>query len=213
MPRNGQAAEIVWCALDPCFVFHTVNSYDREDGRVVMDALVHDRMFWRSAAGPNSQRCALERWTIDPGSGRVERQVIDPSPQEFPRIDDRRQTLPHRYVYTMAMSEHFLGHALYKHDLLHGMRSTHAFPEGRHPCEFVFVPAYDGAAEDEGWLMGLVIDADAETTELVILNAQRLEDEPVAAVSLPHRIPPGFHGSWIPTRSSSATSLGSGANF
>ncbi len=49
----------------------------------------------------------------------------------------------------------------------------------------------------EGWLVGLVIDAVAETTDLVILNAGDIAEEPVACVHLPHRIPPGFHGAWI----------------
>ena len=71
---------------------------------------------------------------------------------------------------------------LHKHDLETGGRLVHEFGDGHVPGEFVFVPAHAAAAEDEGWLLGLVID----------------EDAPVATIRLPHRIPPGFHGNWFP---------------
>ena len=87
---------------------------------------------------------------------------------------------------------------LYKHDLDAGSRAVHEFGDGRVPGEFVFVPANGEAAEDEGRLLGLVIDAAAGTTDLAILDAQRFEAAPVATVRLPHRIPPGFHGNWFP---------------
>jgi carotenoid cleavage dioxygenase len=86
---------------------------------------------------------------------------------------------------------------LFRHDLETGLRLSHDFGAGRHPGEFVFVPASPHSAEDEGWLVGLVIDANSNTSELVILDAQNFAGEPVATVHLPHRIPPGFHGNWF----------------
>lgn len=74
----------------------------------------------------------------------------------------------------------------------------HEFGDGHLPGEFVFVPAGADAAEDEGWLMGLVVNTAEDTTDLAILDAQRFEAAPVATVRLPHRIPPGFHGNWFP---------------
>jgi carotenoid cleavage dioxygenase-like enzyme len=44
--------------------------------------------------------------------------------------------------------------------------------------------------------VGLVIDAIADTTDLAIIDACRLEDAPVARVHPPHPVPPGFHGNW-----------------
>ena len=71
------------------------------------------------------------------------------------------------------------------------------FGPGRLPGEFVFVPREQDAPEGDGWLMGLVIDSSADTTDLVILDAQDFTGPAVATVHLPHRIPPGFHGNWI----------------
>ena len=61
------------------------------------------------------------------------------------------------------------------------------------------MPRAGATAEDDGWLMGLVIDRAAETTDFVILGAADFASEPQATVTLPHRIPPGFHGNWVPT--------------
>lgn len=198
LPREGEAGEIIWVDTDPCYVFHAVNAYDDTDGKVILDVAVHDRMFSDSKAGPDSRRTGLERWTIDPVARTVERRVIDATPQEFPRQDERRFGQPYRYAYTMQMTGAFLGAGLLKHDLVAGTRQVHDFGPNRHPGEFVFVPAHADAAEDEGWLIGLVIDLNDETSELVILDAQDFEGTPVAMVKVPHRIPPGFHGNWVP---------------
>ena len=199
LPREGTAADIIWCPVDPCFIFHTVNAFDGPDGRVVLDVPVHESMFSESTMGPDSKHGQLERWIIDPQTRGVERETIDPTPQEFPRPDERRFGLPYHYAYTMALTGPFLGNALFKRDMETGVRLTHDFGPGRYPCEFVFVPSHANAAEDDGWLMGFVIDGAAETTDLVILNAQNFEGKPQASIQIPHRIPPGFHGNWIAT--------------
>lgn len=203
LPRSGSAEDIIWCAVDPAYVFHPCNAFELPDGRVVVDVAAHPTMFADSTQGPDSAASAFERWTIDPAQRRVGRRVVDPSPQEFPRMDERRTARPYRYAYALALPEgrvdEFLGAtALYKHDLEAGSRQVHDFGPGRYPGEFVFVPAHAGAAEDEGWLLGLVVNFPAETTDLVVLNAQTFEGAPQASVRVPHRIPPGFHGNWLP---------------
>ena len=62
--------------------------------------------------------------------------------------------------------------------------------------EPVFVPKRGGTAEDAGWLLALVYDAEARKSQLVILDAQRVADGPVATLRLRHLIPFGLHGSW-----------------
>jgi carotenoid cleavage dioxygenase-like enzyme len=86
---------------------------------------------------------------------------------------------------------------LYKHDLETGTRETHDFGKGRMPGEFVFVPAHASSGEDEGWLVGYVLDINTDTTDLVILNARNFTGAPQATITIPQRIPPGFHGNFI----------------
>ena len=204
LPRQGAAADIVWCALDPCFVFHVANAYDDADGRVVLDVVAYESVF-ASAGGGLDTPGRLERWAVDPMTGRVDRRVIDATAQEFPRIDERRFGQQHRYVYAVSVpadgNTQLAGATqIYKHDLATGERRVHEFGAGRIPGEFVFVPAGPEAGEDEGWLLGLVIDTAGDTTDFIVLDARAFEAPPVAAVHLGHRIPPGFHGNWFPAR-------------
>ena len=204
LPKDGGVGDITWIPVDPCFVFHTANAYDTADGQVVLDAVVYDRVFDGSTHGPASNPRGLERWIIDPAAGSVTRRLVDAAPQEFPRIDGRRSGLPHRFVYTLGLPEAFTPDVvgashLFRHDLHTGERQRHDFGAGLAPGEFVFVPRHETAAEDDGWLVGFVIDAAVDATDLVVLDASRFEGPPVASVRIPHRIPVGFHGEWFPT--------------
>jgi carotenoid cleavage dioxygenase len=202
MPRHGTQDEIIWCPVAPGFAFHVANAYDDADGRVVIDLCVYDNMFGDRAQGPDARSRGLERWTVDPEARTVAIATIDASAQEFPRPDERFFGQPYHYAWTMALpadpAAKFVGAtALYAHDLWEGTRQVHDFGPDRHPGEFVFVPETPDAPEGHGWLVGLVIDMASDTTDLVILDARRFEDAPVASIRLPHRVPPGFHGNWI----------------
>jgi carotenoid cleavage dioxygenase len=203
LPRDGEAADIRWIGIDPCFVFHHANAYDLPDGRVVLDVIAYNRMFAADNVGPDERPRGLERWTIDPVAGTMERRTLDPVPQELPAIDERRRGLAYRYAYALGLSddagEALVGEApLVAHDLDRGTRESHHFGSGRVPGEFVFVPRGPHAEEGDGWLLGLVIEADGGGTALEILDARAIADPPVAIVRLPHRVPPGIHGAWLP---------------
>ena len=112
-------------------------------------------------------------------------------------------TKPYRYAYTIAIPDNVSAEwalaetRLFKHDLEKGTTAIHDFGPGRHPGEFVFVPRSASGAEDDGWLIGLVVNMNNETTALVIVDADDFTGSPQAVVHLPHRVPPGFHGNWV----------------
>jgi carotenoid cleavage dioxygenase len=81
--------------------------------------------------------------------------------------------------------------------LVGGRTAFRDFGSGKQLGEFVFHPRSADAAEDDGVLMGYVYDQASDCSELAILDAQTLGD--VASVKLPHRVPAGFHGNWLPT--------------
>ena len=202
LPREGKNEDVIWCDVDPCAVFHPANAYETADGDIIMDVCAHDSMFASSRIGPDSTQTPFERWTIDPIARRVVRTVIDAEAQEFPRPDERFIGKEYRYAFTVALP-HDGGFTkadtrIFKHDMKLSTRELHDFGTNRHPGEFVFVPRSDDAAEGDGWLMGLVIDMNNQTTDYVILDAMDFTSPPIATVHIPHRIPPGFHGNWVP---------------
>jgi len=203
LPRKGRGDEVAWVPVDPCYVFHPANAFETADGKVIVDVIAHATMFARSKRGPDSERSRMERWTIDPAAGTTTRTVIHDHNQEFPRYDERRTTRPYRYVYSVSLPGEdqvemaIADTRLFRHDLEKGITETRDFGPGRHPGEFVFVPRNTDGAEDDGWLIGLVVDMNDETTDLMILNADDFSGPPQAVVHLPHRVPPGFHGNWV----------------
>jgi carotenoid cleavage dioxygenase len=203
LPREGKGEDTIWCEVDPCYVFHACNGFDNPDGSVTLDVCVHNSVYTDSTLAPDAVAIPFERWTLDPTARSVERVVIDPDPQEFPRPNETLMGQNYRYAYTVAVAMKvdpaWPGESkLYKHDLIQGTREVRATGKDRTAGEFVFIPAKNATAEDHGWLMGYVVDAATETTDLVILNAQDFTGPPQATIHIPHRIPPGFHGNWIP---------------
>lgn len=200
LPRNGSGDQVIWCDVDPCYVFHVGNSFEDDAGRVVIDLCAYETIFDGDEPGPYGRALGLERWTVDPAAKAVERTTLDATGQEFPRPDERHFAAPYRYLWAMGTDDVendsiVAPTPLYRHDLVTGGRVERHFGPGRIPGEFVFIPRSVDASEGDGWVMGYVIDRDNRTTALEILDAMTLE--PVGAVHIPHIIPPGFHGNWI----------------
>ena len=42
LPRRGDLAEIIWCEVDPCYVFHVANSFQNDDGSVTIDCCAYE---------------------------------------------------------------------------------------------------------------------------------------------------------------------------
>jgi len=202
MPREGKGSDTRWFEIDPCYVFHTMNAYVDDQGRVVLDAGRHASM-WRKSADdfPPSVQW---RWTFDLGSGAVTEQQIDDVGHGFPRVDDRRAGLPYRYGWVVsprgANGERDLAaeadSMIVQYDLMSGARTEFDPGRGKVLGEPVFVPASDDAAEDEGWVMTYAHDRPSGVSSFIVFDS-RDTSAPIAEVPLPQRVPYGFHGSWV----------------
>lgn len=196
LPRDGDGRDVRWFDIDPCYVFHTLNAY--EDGTEVhIDAVRHERMFATDFTGPNEGPASLVRFTLDLADGKAREHRFDEVSQEFPRYDERLTGRRHRYGYAVEFAGAAPGDSVRKHDVVAGTSVSRHLGAGREASEFCFVPSADDAAEDGGVLMGYVHDRGTDRSDLVLLDAETLDD--VAAVHLPGRVPAGFHGNWAPT--------------
>lgn len=188
MRRDHPEAGVVWLEVEPCYVFHTLNAFDTPDGRIIVDVVRYDHMWW---PGHEDVPGSLWRWTIDLASDVVTEDRLDDRPGEFPRIDDRLAGSDARFGHvTQTGKQSFLR----RYDLHRGTATEHAFAPGHIPGEAVFVPAERG----EGWLLTYVYDAADDRSDLIVLDAGNVAGAPVATVHLPQRVPAGFHGNWLP---------------
>ncbi|MDJ0786264.1 MAG: carotenoid oxygenase family protein [Myxococcota bacterium] len=198
LPREGNAEDVVWAEVDPCWIFHPLNAYEDASGRVVIDVVRHPKMFATDFRGPNEGATTLDRWTIDPSGGPVKEERLDDHGEEFPRHDERLVGRPYRYGYAARLSEGFKIGGLLKHDLEKGTTDLYDDSPETSYLEPVFVPRDDDADEDDGWIVTIRYDHRENASEFVVLHAQDLGAGPVARVALPERVPFGFHGNWVP---------------
>jgi carotenoid cleavage dioxygenase-like enzyme len=204
LPREGDAADIVWIDVPMGYVFHPMNAFDTDDGQVVLDLCRYDTMFRDDVLGPfgDPGLARFERWRLDPQRRTVSTTVIDDSANEFPRHRGALTARPYRYGYAAAPStDPATGWPTLKHDLETGERRVFDHGPGRIAGEPVFVGRPGSAAEDDGWLVTFVHDHGAGTAEFVVLDAQEFDRRGyVARVPLPQRVPLGFHGNWVSDR-------------
>ena len=58
-------------------------------------------------------------------------------------------------------------------------------------------PSGTDTASGEGYVMQLVDRHATGTTDLLILDAQPIDAQPVATLRIPIRMPGGLHGNWV----------------
>ena len=208
MPRCGGNADVRWFDTDPSYVFHPMNAYEDGDA-IVLDVARYGRLDFMSAAAVeepgyrDANAARLHRWRIDLARGGVASTPLDDIVTEFPRVDERRLGRRHRFGYMAAREPELndgaqpLWTAVRKYDLERGGVTERRFGAGNGVGEPLFVPRTASAGEDDGWVLVLVYDAARDTSDFWILDAQDVAGEPVARVTLPHRVPYGFHGNWV----------------
>ncbi|QEU96122.1 carotenoid oxygenase family protein [Streptomyces kanamyceticus] len=208
LPRGG-GVEPMWFEVEAGAMIHVTNAYEDARGRVVVEGPRYDRSSWESSwkwwtGAPGHPAVPAigsmrHRWILDPASGTVREEPLDSLVTEFATINEALTGAAHRYTYTVAFPGAGLErYALVKYDATTGERQIADAGPGRMYGEPYFVPAAQGAAEDDGYLLTLVGDLARDSSELLVLDAKDITRPPIAAVELPRRVPAGIHGSWIP---------------
>lgn len=185
---------------EPFFAFHHVNAYEDGDKLVLdicayQDASVIDALRLDALAGevPGSFPYPT-RFEIDLAAGTVSSRRLAETTMELPRIHyGLHNGRPYRYAYGITGDSEgpVVAHGLVKVDTQSGRHQEWSRPR-HYPGEPVFVPAPDAEAEDEGVVLSVVLDAEAGTSKLVVLDAQSFQE--LASATVPHAIPFGFHG-------------------
>jgi carotenoid cleavage dioxygenase-like enzyme len=200
IPRKG--GEIRWLDVSPCFIQHVVNAYDVDESTIVLDAVRYPEYFRLAPSGEGFEDNPLGflwRYVIDLEKGTVTEKQLDDAGIELPRINERRTGRPYRYLYAAEQPTNTEIRGVVRYDLVGGAKQRYKVPEGDQNSEPIFVPRPAASDEDDGWLIVCVYRRETDTSDLVILDGRNIESDPMATVSLPRRIPAGFHGAWLPS--------------
>lgn len=209
LPRRGGPADIRWFEADPTFVLHFVNAY--EDG----DEIVLDGFFqgdpepadtgtgtrWQRAfrfLALDRMQTRLHRWRLNLRTGTASEETLSDTVSEFGVINAAHAGEPYRYSYAaIGKPGWFLFDGLVRHDVKTGAEQRFGFGDGVYGSETAMAPRVGSRGEDDGYLVTLTTDMNADASYCLVFDAGRLDDGPVCKLQLPERISSGTHSTWV----------------
>lgn len=210
VPRHGSVDQIRWFEASPCFIYHVVNAYETGD-EIVLTACRYLPPVDANGRidGPRMAKmiaflkmdARLWRYRFNLKTGTCTEESIDPDQNgEFPVINIDYTGQPNQFGYVCAMdvadaTPQF--HGLMKYHLGSGQKQSYSDGPGVYYSEPQFAPKDQAKAEDDGYLISMVHNQNNNQSQIQIFDATAIEQGPVARVLMPHRIPAGFHGTWM----------------
>lgn len=200
-----------WFEADFGMAYHFGDAFEREgviELRAVLHSDVADAVSPMAAAMRGEpmaivadRGARLTTLRLDMKSGRAKWIDHDQYGLEFPQFDQRS---PHdrgaRVYAPVSVGErevpYFNGVAAI--DLQRGRRQQHRYGAQVLAEEHLFVPRPGSRRANDGWLLGTVLDSARNRSGLAVLDAQRIEDGPIAMAWLQRSFPLGFHGHFAP---------------
>jgi carotenoid cleavage dioxygenase len=204
LPRDGDAKDIRWFKGPARNTLHFLNATD-QGRKITMELPVSD--------GERTPSM-IKRWTFDLKSRRdtFAEEVICTANGVLARMDDRYLSLPYRYGYVGHRDPSkqfdasrvpgmggFVTNTYQRFDMQTGKTNSFYVGPVQSLQESCFVPRKGSTAEGDGYLMGIASNYESMTSDLIIVDAQRLEEGAIATVKLPFRLRSGTHTNWFPS--------------
>lgn len=192
--------------IDSGFVFHHVNAFE-EGTQIILDSIGYDSFpeieqgsDFRYTDFHQLAPSQLWRFRLDLTHRRGNRQLLESRCCEFPQIHPQWVGKCHRYVY-LGAAHHNQGSAplqgILKRDNQSGETQFWSNAPHGFVSEPVFISKPGSEVEDQGWLISVVYESQNHRSDIIILDAQNLEQGPIGKLHLQHHIPYGLHGSWV----------------
>ncbi|MDJ0735972.1 MAG: carotenoid oxygenase family protein [Nostocaceae cyanobacterium] len=205
IPRSNQKEKIKILETKAGFVFHHVNAFERDE-EIIIDSICYESLpevepesDFRQTNFDKLAPGQLWRFHLNLQNQTVEYKLIESSCCEFPIIHPEKVGRDYQYLY-MGAADAASGNAplqaFLKLDLQTGEKQIwSAVPRG-FVGEPIFVPRPQATSEDDGWVLTVVYDAAAHRSDVVILDARDLNQEPIAKLHLKHHVPYSLHGNF-----------------
>lgn len=209
-PRRGGVDDIRWFRGPAVSAGHMMNAFNK-DKMFFMDVCLYQGNcfeFFPAYDGspfiPCPPQLARLGFDLNSDNDDFETSILVPSPCEMPGIDDRYLGKPYRYGYMLcrppeAAAAGTVGlSAIGCYDHETGDLKTWSPGQDSGVQEPIFVPRENGSPEGVGWLLVLVNRMAENRSDLAILDAQHIDEGPVALMKLGIRVRSTFHGMWVP---------------
>jgi carotenoid cleavage dioxygenase len=210
IPRRGQETEIQWFEAKSCYMYHTIRAFEEGDEIVLTGCRIDNPIRTEDNSeqethphGPIIARLDsihlipyLYEWRFNLNTGEVQERLLDRTPTEFPRVNDRTLTQKTRYSYNpeIAPQSTLSFQGFIKYDLDEQNQEHVRYPQGWRGGEVCFAPdPLRLDQEDGGWVISVLSHRNGSRSKLVIYDAQKLEEGPISTIVLPDSIPLGFH--------------------
>ena len=219
IPRDGDAGDIRYFRAPNAFPGHTINAFD-DRGKIYLDLpVVNDNVFWffpdanGRAPAPETLRTEIVRWCLDMNgrSDRAEATVISGFAGEFPHVDDRYTGRPYRHAFLQGTDPTrpydaeragpimgFFFNTFAHLDMQTGRLKSWFAGDTSSTQEPVFVPKSPVAPEGEGYVLGVVNRRAEHRSDLLVFDAQHIDEGPIATARVPVRLKYAIHGNWVP---------------
>jgi all-trans-8'-apo-beta-carotenal 15,15'-oxygenase len=193
------------------FLFHYGNAWEDKDGTIRFDYVRHEagaefmtgsmRALMRGdVEAMTPAHSASSHVVIDTKRGTI-REETHKHNVEFPRVDPRVVAGRYRHLYhtaTLRNSENtFEMNAVLRYDLESGKEDACMLGNEYAMEEHIVVPRPGSTKEGDGWLVGPAFNAKTGKTEVLVFDALKLADGPLAVAKLPYGVPLGFHGNFL----------------
>jgi carotenoid cleavage dioxygenase len=213
MRRGGDGSDLRWIKGPTRGMFHVMGCFD--DGKhlyVDMPQAKSNLLAFfpqrdGSAFDPMASLSYQTRVSVDTSKRNprdYKAEQMYPHTGGLPRQDDRYNTMPYRYGF-LPCPDPDAGDPLHASNCYarfdHQTRQVRLYKgtSGTSLAEACFAPRSATSGEGVGYLMGVATRHDrGGANELVILDAERPDNGPVATVHLPVPIVGQVHGWWVP---------------
>ncbi|KAI3468214.1 hypothetical protein Pfo_024877 [Paulownia fortunei] len=148
-------------------------------------------------------------WRLNMHTGEVAEKNLTGTEysMDFPMINEKYSGNKNKFGYTQVINsnassksgDHDLVKLLYLEQVQELIKvEYHKFAENTFCSGAAFVAKSGKAEEDDGWIITYVHNEDSNTSQVHIVDAKNFSNEPVAKITLPSRVPYGFHGAFMP---------------
>ncbi|MBD1893949.1 carotenoid oxygenase family protein [Coleofasciculus sp. FACHB-129] len=194
---------------EPWYQWHFANGYVDTSGSVIVDVVRYEdfqtnQYLKEVATGETRTPAKSTLWQIhlNPARSQVTsiQEVLDRH-CEFPVVPQHLvgQASPHTYLSVhrqgVEISQEQFG-AIARFDAKTGTLEEADLGENRYPSEPIYAP--DALNPEQGWVLTVVYDGNTDTSEVWVMNSDRLSEQPACRLGLPSVIPHSFHGTWKP---------------